>query len=74
MLIEQSKIKTALNNPLQKFFQEHGKKIYFLKKFGLGMGSEKKKLKKTKLSKNSNDSSNSNNNQITKQSKQICVV
>ena len=46
MLKEQSKIKTALNNPLQKFFQEHGKKKYFLKKFGLGMGSEKKKLKK----------------------------
>ena len=45
MLIEQSKIKTALNNPLHKFFQEHGKKKYFLKKFGLGMGSEKETKK-----------------------------
>ena len=45
MLIEQSKIKTALNNPLQKFFQEHGKKKNFLKKFGLGMGSEKETKK-----------------------------
>ena len=43
--MEQSKIKTALNNPLQKFFQEHGKKKYFLEKFGLGMGSEKETKK-----------------------------